>query len=357
MSDSHEDDLDRRIRGLISKAGAEAPIASGLLPTTKVSTDEAATPFLVRKGLLVGAVSIVAVLAVVAVVLIREPDASPSLEPVVPTSGASTTVPTSTAASSSTTGPSITATPSDVITRPFVDPKVCGSGEKALYVSREATYIPFAVGFAGAKDTLIPLQVLASSTGGVAKPFAVLLRLPVDPSIHLTGPEVVINGAKVSIQLWPNGNGSARWTLSDGTWAYLRSRDLDEGSIVNLIRRLTPRKHTAAIPGFDVAPSSEPDALVLLHEHLNIGLTGSVTRFQCSIGPNHGIYHIDAVSGDPVYVYFGIIDRPRPYAIAVNGSGALAIDGPSERAITSGMIVNADSTTWNALPAIGPFGA
>ena len=282
------------------------------------------------------------------------------------TASSTTTVPPAAAGStapvvvstSSTTSPSTTSTsPPDVTTRPFVDPKVCGSGEKAVYVSRGTTYIPFAVGFSGAMDTMIPLQVLASSIDGVAKPFAVLLRLPVDPSIHLTGQEVMINGAQVTIQLWPNGNGSAQWTLNDGTWAYLRSRDLDRGAIVKVIRRLTPRKHTAAIPGFDVAASSEPDALVLLHEHLNTGLAGSVTRFQCSTGPNHGIYHVDAVAGDPVYVYFGIIDRPRPYAIAVNGSGALAIDGPAERAITPAMIVNADTTTWNALPAIGPFGA
>jgi len=93
MSDSHDDDLARRIRQLISEAGAEAPIANGSLPTTKVSTDEAATSFLARKGLLVGAVTIAAALAAVAVLLIREPDA-PSLEPVVPTSGAATTIAT-----------------------------------------------------------------------------------------------------------------------------------------------------------------------------------------------------------------------------------------------------------------------
>jgi hypothetical protein len=125
MSDSHDDDLDRRIRGLISEAGGEAPIASGLLPTVKVSTDEAATSFLVRKGLLVGAVSIAAALAAVAVLLIREPDA-PSLEPVVPTSGAATTVattsPPTTQIVDTTVAPSTTAgvTPSivDVPGRP-----------------------------------------------------------------------------------------------------------------------------------------------------------------------------------------------------------------------------------------------
>lgn len=359
MSDSHDDDLNRRICRLISDAGAEAPASSGVLPTANLSSDRAATSFLRRRGLSLAAVSIAAALAVVTVALIRQPDSAPSLTPVTSTSGVSTTVPTSTsttASSSSTIGPATTAVPSDAITRPFVDPKVCGSGEKAVYVSRGAPYIPFAVGFAGAKDTPIPLQVLASATAGVAKPFAVLLRLPIDPSIHLTGQQIVINGAKVTIQLWPNGNGSARWTLGDGTWAYLRSRDLDQEAIVNLIQRLTPRTRTAAIPGFDVTPSSEPDALVLLHEHLNTGLAGTVTRFQCSIGPNHGIYHVDALDGDPVYVYFGIIDRPHPYAVAVNGSGALVIDGPAERVITPAMVGNADPTTWQAVPAIGPFG-
>jgi hypothetical protein len=99
MSDSHDDDLDRRIRRLISEAGAEAPIATGLLPTVKISPDGSPTSLLARKGLLVGAVSVVAVLAIVIVVLIRKPDGPPSLEPIVPTTVALTTVATTSAPS------------------------------------------------------------------------------------------------------------------------------------------------------------------------------------------------------------------------------------------------------------------
>jgi hypothetical protein len=269
----------------------------------------------------------------------------PSTKPVPTTS--TTAVPTTSAL------PPTTIPAPAVITHPYIDPKVCGPGAKAVYVSQGKTWVPFAV----APTQSTPLQVFASPTNGLAKPFAVVLRLSETSNRRVNDHPVTINGTEVSIDIVGNGNGSAAWTLPDGTWAYLRSRDLDEAAIVALITRLTPRDMTAAIPGFDLAPSSAPDDLVLLHEHLNSGLSETVTRFQCTTAPNAGIYHVDAVMGDPVAVYFGVIDRPRPYVIAVNGSGAIAIDGPAERAITPAMVTNADPATWDAIRAIGPYGA
>lgn len=261
------------------------------------------------------------------------------------------TTPTTVTPTSSTPPASTTPAPA-AITRPYIDPQVCGAGARAVYVSNGKMWVPFAV----AAPQLSPLQVFASPTNGVAKPFAVVLRLSEPSDRRVNDHPVTINGAAVSIDIVNNGNGSAAWTLPDGTWAYLRSRDLDEAAIVALVTRLTPRDMTAAIPGFDLTSSSAPDDLVLLHEHLNSGLSGSVTRFQCSTAPNAGIYHVDAVMGDPVAVYFGVIDRPRPYVIAMNGSGALAIDGPAENAITPAMVTNADPATWDAIRAIGPHG-
>lgn len=239
-----------------------------------------------------------------------------------------------------------------MITRPYIDPTVCGPGSKAEYVTQDAAWLPFAVGVPQPS----PLQVFAAPANGVAEPFAVVLRVSEPGDRRVNDHPVSINGAAVSIDLPGNGNGSAAWSLPDGTWAYLRTRDLDEAAIVALVARLSPRDATAAIPGFDLAPSSAPDDLVLLHEQMNSGLSGTVTRFQCATTPNAGIYHVDAVMGDPVYVYFGIIDRPRPYVVAVNGSGAIVIDGPAERTITPAMVTNADPATWDAIPAVEPNG-
>lgn len=275
--------------------------------------------------------------------------ATTSPPPTDSTPGTSSTMSPTTSVLPSTTTP----TPA-LITRPYVDPAVCGPGAKAEHTLQNMTWFPFGV----SREEPIPLQVFAAPSNGVAKPFAVVLRLSATSIDRANDHPVLINGAQVSITIWPNGNQQAAWTLPDGTWAYLRSRDLDEAAIVALIARLTPRELSAPIPGFDLAPSTAPDDLVLLHEHLNTDLSGTVTRFQCLTVPNDGFYQIDVVQGDPVFVYFGVLDRPRPYSVGVNGSGAITIrgGGPS-RGITLDDITNADPATWEALPAIGPFGA
>lgn len=236
----------------------------------------------------------------------------------------------------------------EFITRPYVDPAVCGSGAKAEYTTSPGSgWVPFAVG----PSQMVPLQVFASETDGVAKPFAVVLRLASTANDRSNDHPVLINGVKVSISVLSNGNAEATWTLPDGTWADLRSRDLDEAAIVALITRLTSRGWSADIPGFDLAPSASPDGLVLLHEGLNTGVAGTTTHFECMTDPEGDVYSIDVLQGDPVYVYFGILDRPRPYAVGVNGGGAITITAPrTTELITLADITNADSATWDALP-------
>ena len=296
------------------------------------------------------------VLAIVTAACSDGQQAAPSTPPATSVAVQTSTTPApttpTTVAPMSSTPPATTIPAPAAITRPYIDPQVCGAGAKAVYVSDEKMWVPFAV----TAPQSSPLQVFASPTNGVAKPFAVVIRLSETSNRRVNDHPVTINGSEVSIDIVGNGNASAAWTLPDGTWAYLRARDLDEAAIVALVTRLSPRDMTAPIPGFDLTPSSAPDDLVLLHEHLNSGLSLTVTRFQCITAPNAGIYHVDAVMGDPVAVYFGVIDRPRPYVIAVNGTGALAIDGPAERAITPEMVTNADSATWDAIRAIGPHG-
>jgi hypothetical protein len=264
-----------------------------------------------------------------------------------PSTQATTTAPASTVVTS-TTIPA-----PEVVTRPYVDPRVCGQQAKTTVSMQLSDWVPFAVG----PPQSMPIQVFAQATDGVAQPFAVVLRMADTSNRRVNDHPVTINGAEVSVDIVGNGNASAAWSLPDGTWAYLRGRDLDEAAITALITRLTPRPWTDPIPGFDLAGSgpTAPGNLVLVHEHLNSGVSFVSTRFQCT-APSNWIYRVDAEMGDPVAVYVSVIDRPRAYAVAVNGAGALAIGGPTEQLITLGMIVNADQTTWDALPEISVNG-
>jgi hypothetical protein len=281
----------------------------------------------------------------------KEASTTIATDPTAPVATPSSTLaPTTTSEVTTTTAEatSTTVEAANVITRPYVDPAVCGSGAMSVYRSEDLTYFPFAVG----REEPIPLQVLASSSDGVAKPFAVVLRLSASSRDLPEDHPVLINGTTVGVTVNANGNGAAAWTLPDGTKAYMRSRDLDEGAIVALVTRLTPRDRSTPIPGFDVQPSSDPNALVVLHEHLNTGLSGTVTTFQCQTGFNQGIYRIRAIDGDPVFVYFGIVDAPRPYAAGVNGDGAIAITNTVSQNIALQQITNAEPATWAAIPTI-----
>ena len=217
----------------------------------------------------------------------------------------------------------------------------------SVYTSSDITYRPFAL----SREEPIPLQVIAQPTDGLAKPLAVVVRLFASDRDFPSEHPVIINGAEVNITVSANGNGQVAWDLPDGSMAYLRSRDLDQTALEALVARLTPRDRTAAIPGFDIAPTGDPHELVLLHEHLNTGLSGTVTIFECRSVTSQFIYRVRVIDGDPVFVAFGIIDVPRPYAVAVNGVGVITIYGlPDTDAPTLQQVTNADPATWAALP-------
>jgi hypothetical protein len=217
----------------------------------------------------------------------------------------------------------------------------------SVYTSNDITYRPFAIG----REEPIPLQVIAEPTDGLAKPFAVVIRLFASDRDFPSDHPVVINGTEVNITINETGNGQAAWSLPDGSKAYLRSRDLDQAAIEALVARLTPRDRSAPIPGFDIAPTGDPHELVLLHEHLSTGLSGTVTIFECRLVTSQYVYRVRVIDGDPVFVAFGIIDVPRPYAVGVNGDGVITIYGlPDPNAPTLQQVVNADPATWAALP-------
>jgi hypothetical protein len=277
------------------------------------------------------------------------PAVSVEISPAVSVGMPSSTMAPPPASEVATSDPTTTlAQPADVITRPYVDPTVCGAGAVSVSESDDLTVFPFGA----AREQPIPVQVLAAPVDGVAKPFAVVLRVSAD-SRHINEDHSLwVNGTAVGITMFASGNGAAAWTLPDGTKAYMRARDLDEAALVGLVARLTPRDPGAPIPGFDLQPSSDPTALVLLHEHLNTGLSETVTTFQCQVGLNHGLSRIRVIDGDPVFVYLGIIDAPRPYAVGVNGDGAITITNTYDQSVALLQVLNADAATWAALPTI-----
>ena len=124
----------------------------------------------------------------------------------------------------------------------------------SVHTSNDITYRPFAL----AREQPIPLQVIAQPIDGLAKPFAVVVRLFSSDRDFPSEHPVIINGTEVNITIFENGNGQAAWSLPDGSKAYLRSRDLDQAAIEDVVARLTPRDRTASIPGFDVASTGTP---------------------------------------------------------------------------------------------------
>ena len=81
--------------------------------------------------------------------------------------------------------------------------------------------------------------------------------------------------------------------------------------------------------------------------------------FECSNRTNDAApipgqatgYRVRAISGDPVYVYFGIVDVSRPYAVGVNGTGAITIEGtPGPTAPTLQQVTNADPDHLDVTP-------
>ena len=337
MTDPRDEQFDRQVRELLTAAGGDAPAGNVHLPTRRIGAPAARG----RGWMLAAAVA--AVVAGAAVLILRNQGDGPEAH----------RSPPSTVGSDASTPPTALPPPTtagldpDVITRPYLDPARCGNGSKGEYVSTDITYVPFALGV----PSPIPLQVLAAPTDGVAKPFAVLLRLFGTGRDFSNDHPVLINGVVVYVDVLSNGNGTAAWTLPDGSTGYLRSRGLDQAAIESVVARLSPRDPSAPIPGFDVAPATDGSELVLLHERLNTHFSGTTTLFQCEAPDTGATYRVRAIAGDPVYVYFGIIDVPRPYAVGVNGGGAITIEGGTgELGPTLADVTDADLATWAALP-------
>lgn len=122
-----------------------------------------------------------------------------------------------------------------------------------------------------------PIQIIGDPIGGPTVPFALVQRYP--RQAFAPGSETIaIHGWSVAVTVYDNGNGDARWNLTDGTEGYLRSRGLDRDAVIGIIASLTPRDPTAEIPGFDYVPDpSTTSKLELVAEHMSGGVRGGGT--------------------------------------------------------------------------------
>ena len=112
-----------------------------------------------------------------------------------------------------------------------------------------------------------------------------------------------------------------------------------------------PRATDAAIPGFEFsAGGGAPSWLQLLDEQLNTDVGGEVHRSACTMASSGFGYRISAISGDPIFEYGGVIDRPAPLSVGLKDDTLIVIDGPSDPAAPMAAdVVDADPTTWSEL--------
>lgn len=211
---------------------------------------------------------------------------------------------------------------------PTYDPGTCTVTSSSLSTVQDAVLRPFVdLGMAPAS-----IQVVgAPAPDGAAGPFAVILRYPSAP--RQPGAETVTVAAwAVDLQVFPNGNGEARWNLPDGTQGYLRSRGMADADLVDILGRLTPRSVTASVPGFDYATDGAAADRQLVAESSNTGVSGGLGRAICTVPDTGLIYRTTVLSGSDVFEFVGVIDRDVPLTVGVVEHAVVVIDGAADPA-------------------------
>lgn len=241
------------------------------------------------------------------------------------------------------------------IRRPIVDPAVCTpisatSGGRSGLPRDPGSSRPVTL-FTRGSDSPVPIQIIAAPVDGQAKPFAVVLRY-VGRQRQLVSPENTesINGIDIFVGTYDNGNGEAEWTLPDGSMGYLRSRGLDREQLVSILTQLTPRPADALIPGFDFGADG-PDGLELVAEQLNTEpRDASFAGSQCRVESTGYVYRIVATTGNPVFTFAMVIDRPPPVDVAVVGDAVIVINGIADAAAPRASdVLDADEEPWRQL--------
>jgi len=273
---------------------------------------------------------------------------------------ASTTIPEPSATTepdpATTTAPPTTEPPTVTsIRRPIVDPTVCTpisavDGAPSGLPRDTSSSLPFTL-FTRGSDSPMPIQIIAAPVDGQAKPFAVVLRY-VGGQRQLVSPDNTesINGVDVFLGTYDNGNGEAEWTLPDGSMGYLRSRGLDREQLVSILTQLTPRPADAPIPGFDYGAGG-PDGLALVAEQLNTEpRDAAFAGSQCRVDSTGYVYRIVATTGNPVFTFAMVIDRPPPVDVGVVGDAVIVINGIDDPAAPRASdVLDADEEPWRQL--------
>lgn len=275
--------------------------------------------------------------------------ASTTASPVVTSAPNTTTEVPATTTTTPAVAPSTTTTLAEPakITRPATDPSSCEPQS-----AREGHFSDDTLNlFANSREAPIPIQIIGDPEGPPFVAFALVERFFTSDFVGGGGSETVeINGNQVRLGTFPNGNGNARWTLPDGSIAYLRSRGLDVAALKDIVGRLSPRDPAAAIPGFDFDDSTGARQFALLAEHLNTGVRGNVATVEC-ISPATGFrYQVSAIDGEPIFEYGGVIDRPVPLEVGIQAGTLIVINGiPDPSAPTVSGVVDGDADSWAAL--------
>lgn len=239
------------------------------------------------------------------------------------------------------------------LVRPFVDPDICAPLSALGEGDTTGSTFDLHLFAWPTTATSFPIQIIGDPNGGPTAPFALLQRYPDQSDLGPPSSVTAINDWDVSLRVFSNGNGDARWVLPDGGQGYLRSRGLDSEALVAIISSLTARDSSATIRGFDYTPGpTVSPTLQLLVEHLNTGVYGRSAALQCQVAATNFIYWITTLDGDPVFQYALVIDRRVPLDVAYQQGTLVVIEGNEDpTAPTVDDVFNADPTTWNDLLA------
>jgi len=241
------------------------------------------------------------------------------------------------------------------IRRPIVDPAVCTpisatSGGQSGLPRDPGSSLPVTL-FARPSAFPVPIQIIAERVDGQAKPFALVQRY-VDRERQWISSDNTesINGIDIFLGTYDSGNGEAEWTLPDGSMGYLRSRGFDREQLVSILTQLTPRPADAPIPGFDYGTGG-PDGLALVAEQLNTEpRDASFAGSQCRVESTGYVYQVGATTGNVVYTYATVIDRPPPVDVGVVGDAVIVINGIDDPAAPRASdVLDADEEPWRQL--------
>lgn len=357
MTDRTDSDreLDDAIARLVADAGADAPgppSTSAFSPTMRPGRSEASGP---RRLATVGAIGLTVVAAAAALVfLVLDDERTGTLRPIdtLPSTAATldstvppTSVPELTGSSAptsvrTTTSATTASTPAPAgITRPVIAAAICEP------VSAREAFTEGLTLFARPSTNPVPIQVIGDPVEGLLGPFAVVQRFFGDDRRPAGDEAVEVDGTVFRISLSENGNGAVEWDVGDGSLGYVRSSGLDRAALLGVIAALTPRPATSAVPGFDYSAAAE--GRQLLHEQMNTDVSGEVGSSECDVASTGYRYRISAITGDAVFQYGGVIDRPVPLEVGTRDSTLIVIDGVADpSAPTVGNVIDANPATW-----------